>query len=175
MARSYKPNRRDIDVARSALKLARSKKGRAQVEQSSFNAVQRLVDRLLTVGINGVGTFSSARAVADRASARSRSTKTAVARVRKRHIKMARAGGFASGLGGVTTMAFTLPANIVSFFAMATRMVAAIAELRGYDTSRDEVRAAVLLTLSGNESDQILQQVGLGSIKGVIAQRAGRR
>lgn len=173
--RTYKPNDREIEEARTALKKARSKKGRAEIESSQSKAVQRLVERLLRVGIDGVGRFSSAKDLAERVDKKSRSQKHAIRRVIKRHVKMARAGGFASGIGGITTMTVTLPANVVSFFAMATRMVATIAELRGYDTSRDEVRAAVLLTLSGKESADILKQVGLGSISGQIAHTAGRR
>lgn len=173
--RIYKPNRREVEEARVALRKARSRKGRAEVEASSANVVQRLVERLLRVGIDGVGRFASAKDLAERVEKKSRSRERAVRRVRNRHVKLARAGGFASGLGGVTTMAVALPANVVSFFTMATRMVATIAELRGYDTSRDEVRAAVMLTLSGQESDAILKQAGLGAITGRLAQSAGRR
>ncbi len=45
-------------------------------------------------------------------------------------------GGFVTGLGGFVTMPVALPVNIAEFYVQATRMVGAIATLRGYDVQR---------------------------------------
>jgi len=54
-----------------------------------------------------------------------------------------------------------LPANVVEFYIGATRMVAAIADLRGYDVDDPQVRTAVLLTLVGSDADEVLKKAGL--------------
>ena len=45
------------------------------------------------------------------------------------HIKLAAAGGFVTGLGGF----ITLPANVVGFYGIATRMVASASSVRVSD------------------------------------------
>ena len=65
-------------------------------------------------------------------------------------------GGFVTSVGGFVTMPVALPVNVVEFYVQATRMVAAIATLRGYDVNDPRVRTAVLLTLVGSDADEVL-------------------
>ena len=69
-------------------------------------------------------------------------------------------GGFVTGLGGFVTMPVALPVNIAEFYVQATRMVGAIATLRGYDVQEPQVRTAVLLTLVGAKADEVLAKAG---------------
>lgn len=134
-----------------------------------------MVERILALGINGWGVFGSASKVARRARRKSRNDRRATDRVIRQHVRRARVGGFASGLGGFVTLAFTLPVNLLTFHALAARMVAAMAEIRGYDMDDEQVRSAVLVSLTGTKSDQVLEQAGLGPITGRLASSATRR
>ena len=134
----------------------------------------RLVERLLDVGIDGKGPFDSAQQVADAAVAAHGAGGPAIEAVVGAHRRLAAAGGFVTGLGGFVTMPVALPANVVEFYLVATRMVAAVASIRGYDISRPEVRSAVLLTLVGADADDLLKKAGYaatGRLANLAAQR----
>lgn len=139
------------------------------------NAVNALVDRLLGVGIDGRGTFDSAAQVARTASGRYGDADRAVDEIVSEHIRLAAAGGFITGLGGFVTLPVALPANVVGFYVLATRMVAAIATVRGYDVKQPNVRSAVLLALVGADADDVLRKagyaVGSGRLAGLATQR----
>jgi EcsC family protein len=134
----------------------------------------RFVERLLDVGIDGRGPVDSAQAVADKARATTAGADSAVDMVVRQHTKIAAAGGFVTGVGGLITLPVALPVNVVEFYLLATRMVASIACLRGYDLRQPEVRSAVLLTLVGAESDDLLKKAGLttsGRLSSLAAER----
>ena len=136
-----------------------------------------LVQRLLSIGIDGGGPFDGAAQVARSARAEHPTTESAVHAVVRRHTRLVAASGFATGVGGLITLPVALPANVVGFYVLATRAVAAVAELRGYDTSRPEVRSAVLLTLVGADATDVLKSAGLPSLNigGRLASLATRR
>lgn len=128
--------------------------------------VDTLIDRLLRTGIDGVGSLDSARKVGAEALRSERSAERAIDSIVASHTKLAATGGFVTGLGGFVTLPVALPANVVGFYLIATRMVAAIAVVRGYDVTKDEVRTAVLLALSGDDATEILRKAGGGMITG---------
>ena len=123
----------------------------------------RLVERLLDVGIDGKAQFDSAATVAEHARAKAGSDEKAIDAIVGDHLKLAAAGGFVTGLGGFVTLPVALPANVAGFYIIATRMAAAIAHLRGYDLHQKEVRSAVLLSLVGADSDDLLKKAGYAS------------
>ncbi|MEI2732745.1 MAG: EcsC family protein [Dermatophilaceae bacterium] len=137
-------------------------------------AAGALVERLLDAGIDGRGPFESAQAVAASAREKSRSDEAAVNAIVRRHVATGVAGGFVTGLGGLVTMAVAVPANVIEFYLTATRMVAAIAVVRGYNLTQAQIRTAVLLTLVGAEADDVLHKAGLGA-GGRITDLATRR
>jgi hypothetical protein len=124
-------------------------------------AVTRMVERLLDVGIDGRGPFDSAQRIADVAIADHVDADRAIDALVRSHMRLAAAGGFLTGLGGFVTMPVALPANVLEFYLVATRMVASIASARGYDIRRPEVRSAVLLALVGADADDLLSSAGL--------------
>src|SRR4051794_27626463 len=136
-------------------------------------AVSRLIRVLMDVGLDGAGPLRSASQVAERARRGTRSSHAAVAQVARRHVIGAGAGGFVTGIGGFVTMPVALPANLIEFYVQATRMVGAIAVLRGYDVREAQVRTAVLLTLVGSHADEILATAGMttggGPVAGLVA------
>ena len=132
----------------------------AQKRSVQPRALDGLVERLLRSGIDGLGPFASAAVVAANARAATPTEAAAVDRVIRNHVRLAAAEGFLTGLGGFVTMVVALPANVWAFHLLATRMVAAIAAIHGHDVSTAEGRAAVLLTLAGDDADDILRRAG---------------
>jgi hypothetical protein len=146
----------------------------ARVEPGNDGAVARLVQILLDAGIDGLGPLKSAQEMAQIARVSSRSADAAVAKVARNHVAKGGVGGFVTGVGGFLTMPIALPVNVVEFYIGATRMVAAIADLRGYDIDDPQVRTAVLLTLVGSDADDVLKKAGLtggtsGKVLGLAA------
>ena len=121
----------------------------------------RLVERLMDLGIDGGGRIDSATLIADKARSTRPDAESAIDAVVGRHLKMAAAGGFVTGLGGFVTLPVALPLNVAEFYLVATRMVASIACLRGYDLRQPEVRSAVMLALVGADADDLLAKAGL--------------
>jgi hypothetical protein len=138
------------------------------------STVTGLVENLLDTGIDGKGRFDSAQKVADVKRAEQATAEGAVDAVVRQHLKLGAAGGFVTGLGGFITMPVALPVNVLEFYLVATRMVAAVASLRGYDIKKPEIRSAVLLTLVGADADDLLKKAGVlstGRLSNLAAQR----
>lgn len=146
-----------------------------QVADSGLaGSAAKLIERMLDVGIDGRGTFDSAHQVVANHLAKTPDKEQAIDEIVGDHIKAAAAGGFVTGLGGFVTLPVALPANVAGFYIIATRMAASIAALRGYDINTQEVRSAVLLSLVGAESDDLLKKAGYAST-GRLANLAAQR
>jgi hypothetical protein len=168
--------RRDKDAvkdARSALERA----GDAPEDDGVLGRqVLKVVESLLDLGIDGKGTFAPAAKVADDAlRSAGGDVDKAIDAVIRSHTLKAGAEGFVTSLGGFVTLPVSLPANVIAFYALATRMTAAIARLRGHDIAQPQVRTAVLLSLAGAEADDLLRKAGkavpAGGITNLVAQR----
>lgn len=121
-----------------------------------------LVGKLMDVGIDGLGPLDSVAHVVKQAMKEKQGdAEKAITDIVRTHVKMGAAGGFLTGVGGFVTMLASMPANIAGFYVLATRMVGSIAQIRGYDLARPEVRAAVLLTLVGADSQDLLAKAGV--------------
>jgi hypothetical protein len=126
----------------------------------------RLVERLMDIGIDGRGPIDSAQLIADKSRSAHPDADAAIDAVVRKHLKIAAAGGFVTGLGGFVTLPIALPVNVAEFYLIATRMVASIACLRGYDLRQPEIRSAVLLTLVGADADDLLRKAGVAVAPG---------
>ena len=138
------------------------------------NAGTRVVERLLDAGIDGRGPFDSAAKIAADALRKHDRADGAVDAIIKEHTMLAAGGGFVTSMGGFITMPVSLPANVLEFYLVATRMVAAIAKARGYDINQPEIRSAILLTLVGADADDLLKKAGVvatGRLSNLAAQR----
>lgn len=124
-------------------------------------AASQLAQRLLEVGFDGGTGFDTARDVAQKALAGSGGDKDqAISEIVSDHRRLAAAGGFVTGLGGFITLPVALPANVLGFYVIATRMVAAIAVVRGYDIDQPQLRTAVLVSLVGADAGDVLKKAG---------------
>lgn len=139
----------------------------AATDGAGDDMATKLIQQLLAVGIDGKGPAKSAATVADKALAEAGGdVEKAINKLCSGYLRTAAGAGFLTGLGGFVTMPVALPANIVEFYVVATRMVAGVAHLRGYDLDKDQVRTAVLLTLSGSGGYEVLQKVGVNPVTG---------
>jgi hypothetical protein len=114
---------------------------------------EAFVREALHRAIHGIGPLPAARVAAARQLAEQRGdVDRAIHQVIENHVRYAGAQGFVTNLGGLTTMAFTVPTNISGLALVECRMIAAIAHLRGYDLDDPRVRNAVLVCLLGEEA-----------------------
>ena len=161
--------RRDSS-ARSTAREA-MKEARRGDEAPEGGALERVVTIIRDIGLDGKLTYASAAEIARHAQRGRgrRRPEVAVRRLVRRHRWGVTAGGFVTGLGGFITLPILLPTNVVEFYVQATRMVGAIAVVRGYDIEDEEIRVRVLASLLGEESGEVLKNVGLGPITGAAA------
>ena len=163
-----KRDKRGADTTREAMKQATSG-GEAD------RAIERMVGAFRDIGLDGKASFASAETVASRALSDAGTSEQAIESVIRKHRRGTTAGGFLTGLGGFATLPLLLPTNVFEFYVQATRMVGAIAKIRGYDLADEEVRARVLASLVGEESGEILDHVGLGPIAGAATRQVAKR
>ena len=102
--------------------------------------------------IHGIGPLPPASAAAEKQLAeQDGDVERAIGELIENHASLAAAQGFVTNLGGLVTMAATIPVNITGLALVQIRMVAGIAHLRGYDLNDDRVRNAILLCTLGED------------------------
>jgi hypothetical protein len=102
--------------------------------------------------IVGIGPLPPASKAADAQLREQKgSVDKAVREVIENHVRYAGGQGFLTNLGGLVTVAFTIPANITGLALIQCRMIAGIAHLRGYDLDDPRVRNAILTTMLGED------------------------
>ncbi|MGI8578791.1 MAG: EcsC family protein [Nocardioidaceae bacterium] len=100
--------------------------------------------------VDGFGPLRGAAAAADhKLSENHGDREKAVHDVVDSHVRLAGAQGFVTNLGGLITMAVTIPANISGLALLQCHMVGGVAHLRGYDLIDPKVRNAVLACMLG--------------------------
>ena len=167
-----KEQKKQVQQTRSALEQAQDPE-----QQGAFSSsVSKVVESLLDTGIDGKGPFDPAARVADAALAKhGGDVEQAVDEVVRDHLKLVAASGFLTNLGGFVTLPVALPANVIGFYMLATRMSAAVARLRGYDISDPRIRSAVLLSLVGADSQDLLAKAGMVAPTGRLTALAAQR
>lgn len=167
-----KDQKAQVQETRSALEQAQEPQDLGLVGGS----VTKVVANLLDTGIDGRGPFDSAAKVADAALAKhGGDTEKAVDEIVRDHLRLGAASGFLTNLGGFVTLPVALPANVLGFYVLATRMSAAVAKLRGYDITQDEIRSAVLLSLVGADAQDLLAKAGMVAPTGRLTSLAAQR
>ncbi|HMG28603.1 MAG TPA: EcsC family protein [Jiangellaceae bacterium] len=125
--------------------------GSAAARRAAPAVASRGVRQFLSKAVDGFPGFPGAREIARKHLARTHDVDAAVKAVIDQHVRLAGAQGFVTNLGGVVTLAISIPTNLVGLAILHVRMVAAIAHLRGYEISAPQVRAAALMTLLGED------------------------
>ncbi len=100
--------------------------------------------------VHGIGPLPSAAHAAEKQlEEQDGVVEDAIGELIENHASLAAAQGFVTNLGGIATMAATVPVNITGLALVQIRLVAGIAHLRGYDLQDDRVRNAILLCTLG--------------------------
>ena len=160
--------KRDVEATKSAIQQAREPGTRS-------DAITGAIQRILGIGLDGRGPYKGAAAVAEAALINHQGDpERAISALARGGIVTAAGAGFVTGLGGFVTMPVAIPANVLEFYITATRTVGAIAKLRGYDVTDPAVRTAVLLTLVGAKSTDILNLAGVTLGTGALGGLAQR-
>lgn len=103
--------------------------------------------------VHGVGPLPSAASAAEKQlEEQDGIVDQAINELIENNTSLAAAQGFVTNIGGLVTMAATIPVNITGLALLQCRMVAGIAYLRGYDLDDDRVRNAILLCTLGEDT-----------------------
>ncbi|MEO9322850.1 hypothetical protein ABFT23_05125 [Nocardioides sp. C4-1] len=113
--------------------------------------------KVLDRAISGTGPFDPAAQVAEEALAEADGdVDRAVEALVGSHVRLAGAQGFLTNVGGLVTVAVTIPANVTGLVMVQLRLHTAIALLHELDLDDEGVRAAVLVTLLGHDETEKL-------------------
>lgn len=129
--------------------------------QITDQIAQSFVDQLTRAAFDGVGPFGSAQEMTEEAMREHDDVEAAIDAIVASHTRMAAVEGFATGLGGFMMLPVALPANVLGFYMLAGRMVAAIAHLRGYDLADPVTRMTALVTLTGDQATTLFSKAGV--------------
>lgn len=116
---------------------------------------------LLEAAINGTSVVPGAKTAAAKHLVKKEGVEDAIESLVFTHVGLAGAQGFVTSLGGLPTLAVTLPANIAGLAVVQIRLIAAIAHLRGYDIDSRSVRTAMILCLMGRDGVRKLIDDGI--------------
>lgn len=117
--------------------------------------------KVLARAIAGTGPFDPAAQVAEEALAEADGdVERAVESLIRSHVRLAGAQGFLTNVGGLVTVAVTIPANVTGLVMVQLRLHAAIALLHDLDLDDEGVRAGVLVTLLGHDETEKLVRKG---------------
>ncbi len=116
---------------------------------------------LLEAAINGTSMVPGAKSAAAKHLVKKEHVEDAIESLVLTHVGLAGAQGFVTSLGGLPTLAVTLPANIAGLAVVQIRLIATIAHLRGYDIDSRQVRTAMIVCLMGREGVARLMSDGV--------------
>lgn len=109
--------------------------------------------KALDAAIGGVSRLPGAAAAADTALAKHQGdAERAIHHLIERHVRYAGAQGLLTNIGGLTTLAVAIPANLAGLALVECRLIAAILHVRGYDLEDPRTRNAVLACLLGPDA-----------------------
>ena len=131
-------------------------------EATKSKAVEKLVgalDFIYQKAVSGAGVDPSIAELArDYVEDR---TEGAIDSLIKWQVGKAATAGFITGLGGIFTLPLAIPANFASVLYIQLRMVAVIAQLRGYDIRSDQVKTMAFACLCGSQFANIMKEAGV--------------
>jgi uncharacterized protein (DUF697 family) len=123
------------------------------VHRMAPNLTSNFVHQTVHRAIHGVGPLPPAAAAAEKQlEEQDGVVEDAIGELIENHASLAAAQGFVTNLGGLMTMAATVPLNITGLALVQVRLVAGIAHLRGYDLNDDRVRNAILVCTLGEQT-----------------------
>jgi hypothetical protein len=120
--------------------------------------ILRAMDWAYETANQAVLGFDSAADMATKYRARSQSADGAIDSLIRWHVAYAGAVGFLANVGGALTLPVAIPADLASVLLLQLRMVAAIAHIRGYETTDSHVRTLAFICLAGTSGTEFLTE-----------------
>jgi hypothetical protein len=144
----------------------------SQITTDEPSKAVELVNKLMSLGIDGAGPLKSSVALAGDylGDPRYVTTGDRVDSLVRWETGKNFTSGFATGLGGLATFPVAVSAGIGSAWIIQARMVGAIAHLHGYDVEDDRVRTLAMASLVGDAS--VKEAVKRAGVE--FSQRAGK-
>lgn len=99
--------------------------------------------------------------LADDYRSKSSSNEKAISKLITSQVTKATVTGAITGLGGLITLPVAIPTDLAGSLAIQLRMIGAIAVLRGYDPTDDQVRTFAYACLLGSSAADLLKGVGI--------------
>ena len=130
------------------------------VDDPGSRAIQ-LVNKILAIGVEGLGPYKSATEIAEEALAHHGNSELAIERLVATHRRWVAGTGFTTGMGGLALLPVSIPADMTTFYTLCARMSGSIAVIRGYDLQSEEVRSAILISLLGAGAAGVLGGIGV--------------
>ncbi len=122
--------------------------GKQAAPKVGWSFVRQALDK----AIDGVGPLRSAAESATTHMVDAHGdVEKAIQTLTRNHVGLAAAQGFVTNLGGIATLAVSVPANIAGVTLLQAHLVAGIAHLRGYDLDDPRVRNAILAAMLGED------------------------
>lgn len=135
------------------------------ISLNSPEQVQTLLDACYQAALDGIPKVSSSvDTLVDDYRGKSETTAEAAKKLISNQLIKCSTSGFLSGVGGALTLPVTVAAvsaNIGSVIYMQMRMVAALAQMGGYDIHSDQVQTMVYVCLTGKAMSDILKSAGI--------------
>jgi len=117
------------------------------------NATAAAVLKALDGAISGVSRLPGAASAADFAMTKHHgNTERAIHHLIERHVRYAGAQGLLTNIGGLTTLAVMIPANLAGLALVECRLIAAVMHLRGWNLEDPRTRNAILACLLGPDT-----------------------
>lgn len=123
--------------------------------------LMQVLDWSYEKAVNGLPGMETAEELANKYISKSSSIDDAIDQFISWQQAKCATSGFITGLGGIITLPVSVPANISSVIYIQTRMIATIANMKGYDLKDDQVRTLVYVSLTGQSAADILKQSGI--------------
>lgn len=131
-------------------------------EKVSQEQVAELLNTLYDKSLNGIPKVSvPIEQLANDYLSKSPTVERAAKALIANQILKCTTSGFLTNLGGLITLPVAIPANISSVMYVQMRMVAALAQMGGYDTRSDQVQTLVYICLTGKAASDILKSFGV--------------
>jgi len=142
-----------------------------EIQNASVSKIKGLLDLILHHGLEGLGPLADAESLAQEylSNESFTSNKERIDSLIKWEATKNFSAGFFSGLGGISTMALSIPASIVASWVIQTRLAGAIAVIQGYDLEDEKVKSFVLLSILGESGMEILKSTGTTAAGNLIA------
>lgn len=120
--------------------------------------------------LTGLPGFKSCYEMADEYKKRYKNSRIAAEKMINVQTKKCTTAGVVTGLGGILSLAISVPVDLTACILIQLQMISTIAVLGGYDPTDDEVRTIAFICLTGESLAEYVNRVG-----GEIATKAGTK